>query len=195
MVRKYTIGLPVKNLCLILALLFITCCVTPPPMLDEPIKRYWEVEVPLEVAWKASVQALVEKGVIISILDKENSLMVLEETLEGGAFQRVTAERGFFYSGLARVTLLFTEKPEEKTGININSALQGFTGRYYLYVTSNGNLEKDYFLLISNNLPIKRTYKWLEEDEEGDKEEVKGEGAEEEKVEENVKSVDDPKTE
>ena len=166
-----TVNLPIKNLYLLLALLFTISCVTPPPMIEEPIKRYWEVEVPLEVAWKASVQALVEKGVIISILDRDNNLMVLEETLDGGAFQRVTAERGFFYSGLARVTLLFTEKSKEKTGININSALQGFTGRYYLYVTSNGNLEKDYFLLISNNLPIKRTYKWLEGDEKKKKEE------------------------
>lgn len=146
-------------------------------MLEEPIKRYWEVEAPLEVTWKASLQALVEKGVIISIIDKENNLMVLEEMLGGGAFQRVTAERGFFYSGLARVTLLFTEKSEGKTGVNINTALQGFTGRYYVYVTSNGNLEKDYFLLIANNLPIKRTYKWLEEDT--------GEGIEEKGNEEN----------
>lgn len=165
-IRGCTNNFPVKNLYLILALLFITSCVTPPPMIDEPIKRHWEVKVPLEVAWKVSVQALVEKGVIISILDKDNHLMVLEEILEGGDFQRVTAERGVFYSGLARVTLLFTEKSKEETGININTALQGFTGSYYLYVTSNGNLEKDYFLLISNNLPIKRTYKWLEEDTE-----------------------------
>jgi len=147
-------------------------------MIEEPIKRYWEVEAPLEVTWKASVQALVEKGVMISILNKDNNLMVLEETLEGGAFKRITAERGFFYSGLARVTLLFTEKSKEKTGININTALQGFTGRYYLYVTSNGKLEKDYFLLISNNLPIRKVYKWLEEDKgeakEGDIEEKEG---------------------
>jgi len=161
-----TVNLPIRNLYLILALLFTTSCVTPPPMIDEPIKRYWEVEAPLEVAWKASLQALVDKGVLISTIDKNNYFMVLEEMLDGGAFQRVTAERSHFYGGLVRVTLLFTEKSKEKTGININSALQGFTGRYYFYVTSNGKLEKDYFLLISNNLPVKRTYKWLEEDAE-----------------------------
>lgn len=131
----------------------------------------------MEVTWKASLHALVDKGVLISILDKDNYLMVVEEMLEGGTFQRVTAERNLFYSGLARVTLLFTEKPGKKTGININTVLQGFTGRYYLYVTSNGKLEKDYFLLISNNLPIKRTYKWLEEDAEEDE----GEGEMEQK--------------
>lgn len=180
-ISRSTISFPVKSSCLLLALLFIAGCVTPPPMIDEPIERYWEVEAPLEVTWKASLQALVDKGVLISILDKDNYLMVLEEMLEGGAFQRVTAERGFFYSGLARVTLLFTEKSKEKTGININTALQGFKGRYYLYVTSNGKLEKDYFLLISNSLPRKKTYKWLEEDTEGDdKEEVEKKGAEDE---------------
>ena len=181
-----TVNLPIRNLCLIVALLFTTSCVTPPPMIDEPIKRYWEVEAPLEVAWNASLQALVDKGVLISTLDKDNYFMVLEEMLDGGAFQRVTAERGHFYGGLARVTLLFTEKPEEKTGININTALQGFTGRYSFYVTSNGKLEKDYFLLISNNLPAKRTYKWLEEDteevEKGGKEER---GSDEKNIESN----------
>ena len=108
---------------------------------------------------------------MISILDKENSLMVLEEVLSGGDFKRVTAERDTFYGGMARVTLLFTEKPGKKTGININTVLQGFRGSYSSYATSNGNLEKDYFLLISNNLPIKRTYQWLEGDAAGDKKE------------------------
>jgi len=179
-----TVNLLIKNFYLILALLFTTSCVTPPPMIDEPIKRYWEVGAPLEVAWKASLQALVDKGVLISTLDKDNYLMVLEEMLDGGAFQRVTAERAHFYGGLARVTLLFTKKPEEKTGININTALQGFTGRYSFYVTSNGKLEKDYFLLISNNLPVKRTYKWLEEDtEEVDKREKEEKGSDEETIE------------
>ena len=138
-------------------------------MIEEPITRYWEVDAPLGATWDAAIKALVEKGVMISILDKDDHLMVLEETLDGGSLQRVTAERGHFFGGMARVTLLFTEKSKEKTGININTALQGFTGRYYLYVTSNGKLEKDYFLLISSSLNIRKTYKWLEEDAEGDK--------------------------
>jgi len=134
-------------------------------MLQEPVKRYFEVDTSLDAAWKSSVQALVEKGVIISIIDKENNLIVVEEMLDGGAFQRTTAEKAYFYSGLARVSLLFTDKAQQGTGIHINSVLQGFTGRYNMYVTSNGSLEKDYCLLIQNNLPIKKTYKWLEDSE------------------------------
>lgn len=140
-------------------------CASPPPMLQEPVKRYFEVDTSIDTVWKSSVQALVEKGVIISIIDKENNLIVVEEMLEGGSFQRTTAERGYFYSGLARVSLLFTDKAEQGTGIHINSVLQGFTGRYNFYVTSNGTLEKDYFLLIQNNLPVKKTYKWLDDSE------------------------------
>jgi len=163
---------------------FLTSCASPPPMIQEPVKRYFEVDTPFDTVWKSSVQALVEKGVIISMIDKENNLIVVEEMLEGGAFQRTTAERGYFYSGLARVSLLFTDKRAQGTGIHINSVLQGFTGRYNFYVTSNGTLEKDYFLLIQNNLPVKKTYKWLEdsggpmgtektkEDEENMKEEI-----------------------
>ncbi len=145
---------------------YLAGCASPPPMIQEPVKRYFEVESSFDTVWRSSVQALVEKGVIISILDRENNLMVVEEMLEGGAFQRTTAEKAYFYSGLARVSLLFTDKGEQqRTGININSVLQGFTGRYNLYVTSNGNLEKDYFLLIQNNLPVRKTYKWLEDSE------------------------------
>jgi len=142
---------------------YLVGCASPPPMIQEPVKRYFEVDSSLDTVWKSSVQALVEKGVIISIIDKENSLIVVEEMLDGGAFQRTTAEKAYFYSGLARVSLLFTDQGEKGTGININSVLQGFTGRYNFYVTSNGALEKDYFLLIQNNLPVRKTYKWLEE--------------------------------
>lgn len=153
-----------KTLCLIAGLFCITCCATPPPMLVEPIKRYWEVPTPLEAVWKASLQALVDKGVIISILDKDDHLIVVEEMMEGGEMQRLTAERSFLQSGMARVTLLFTEKTEKTTGVTINSSLQGFTGRHNVFLTSNGSLEKDYFFLIANNLPTRRTYKWLEEE-------------------------------
>jgi hypothetical protein len=152
-------------LSVVVIFLCLADCTSPPPMIQEPVKRYFEVDTSLDTVWKSSVQALVEKGVIISIIDRENNLMVVEEMLDGGAFQRTTAEKAYFYSGLARVSLLFTDKGEQGTGININSVLQGFTGRYNLYVTSNGNLEKDYFLLIQNNLPIRKTYKWLEDSE------------------------------
>jgi len=166
---KAVISSPLRSvaamLCCAGIMLCLSGCTSPPPMLQEPVKRYFEADASLDTAWKAAVQALVEKGVIISIIDKENSLIVVEEMLDGGAFQRTTAEKAYFYSGLARVSLLFTDKGEKGTGIHINSVLQGFTGRYNLYVTSNGYLEKDYFLLIQNNLPIKKTYKWLEDPE------------------------------
>jgi hypothetical protein len=164
---KPVMSLPNTSSARILSGMVIFCCLAacpaPPPMIQEPVKRYFEVDASLDAVWKSSVQALVEKGVIISIIDRENNLIVVEEMLDGGAFQRTTAEKAYFYSGLARVSLLFTDKGEKGTGININSVLQGFTGRYNLYVTSNGALEKDYFLLIQNNLPVRKTYKWLED--------------------------------
>ena len=147
-------------------LLFISCCATPPPMLEEPVKRNWEVAEPLETVWKATVQSLVDKGVIISILDKEDHLIVAEEILEAGNIRNLIAERGSLESGMARVTLLLTEKSESRTGIQINCVIQGYTGRYNVYATSNGNLEKDYFFSITNNFPTKKSYQWLEEEKE-----------------------------
>jgi hypothetical protein len=137
-------------------------------MLEEPVKRYWEMSEPLETVWKATVQSLVDKGVIISILDKEDHLIVAEEILEEGNIRNLIAERGSLESGMARITLLLTEKSESRTGIQINCVIQGYTGRYNVYATSNGNLEKDYFFSITNNLPTKKHYKWLEEETEDD---------------------------
>jgi hypothetical protein len=137
-------------------------------MLEEPVKRYWEMSEPLETVWKATVQSLVDKGVIISILDKEDHLIVAEEILEEGNIRNLIAERGSLESGMARITLLLTEKSESRTGIQINCVIQGYTGRYNVYATSNGNLEKDYFFSITNNLPTKKRYKWLEEETEDD---------------------------
>ena len=163
-------------------LLFITCCATPPPMLEEPVKRYWEVAEPLETVWKATVQSLVDKGVIISILDQEDHLIVAEEILEEGNIRNLIAERGSLESGMARITLLLTEKSGSITGIQINCVIQGHTGRYNVYATSNGNLEKDYYFSITNNLPTKKSYKWLEEETEkgNDLQGVKEQGIEEE---------------
>ena len=166
-------------------LLFITWCATPPPMLEEPVKRYWEVAEPLETVWKATVQSLVDKGVIISILDQEDHLIVAEEILEEGNIRNLIAERGSLESGMARITLLLTEKSGSITGIQINCVIQGHTGRYNVYATSNGNLEKDYYFSITNNLPTKKSYKWLEEDtEEGND----LQGVEEQGIEEKVKT-------
>ena len=149
-------------------------CVTPPPMMEHRVERYWEVDLPRNEVWSALLKGLVEKGVMISIIDKEDSLIVVEETMEEGAFRRLTAEQRTFTSGVARVTLLLVDTHSGKTGIYINASLQGFTGRSYFHVTSNGNLERDYFLLISNNLPLKKTYNWLDEGEERDAGEVVG---------------------
>jgi hypothetical protein len=34
---------------------------------------------------------------------------------------------------------------------------------YPIKVTSNGKLERDYYLLISGSLPKEKTYEWLED--------------------------------
>lgn len=144
--------------------LFIVCCATPPPMLEEPVKRYWEVSEPLKTVWEATVQSLVDKGVIISILDKADNLIVAEEILEKGNIRNLIAERGSLEGGTARLTILLSEKSETRTSIQINCVIEGFTGSYNVYATSNGKLEKDYFFSITNNLPTKKHYPWLEDD-------------------------------
>lgn len=144
--------------------LFIVCCAPPPPMLEEPVKRYWEVSEPLKTVWEATVQSLVDKGVIISILDKEDHLIVAEEILEKGNIRNLIAERGSLEGGTARLTILLSEKSETRTSIQINCVIEGFTGSYNVYATSNGKLEKDYFFSITNNLPTKKHYPWLEDD-------------------------------
>ena len=138
-------------------------CVTPPPMMEHTVRRYWEIDVPREELWRALLKGVVEKGVMISIIDKDDNLIVVEETMEGGIFQRFAAETRTLSGGLARVTLLLIEINKVKTGVYISARLQGYTGRRYIHVTSNGNLEKDYFLLLSSNLSLKKTYEWLEE--------------------------------
>ena len=144
--------------------LFIVCCATPPPMLEEPVKRYWEVSEPLKTVWEATVQSLVDKGVIISILDKEDHLIVAEEILEKGNIRNLIAERGSLEGGTARITILLAEKSETSTTLQINCVIEGFTGSYNVYATSNGKLERDYFFSITNNLPTKKHYPWLEDD-------------------------------
>jgi starvation-inducible outer membrane lipoprotein len=41
---------------------YLAGCASPPPMIQEPVKRYFEVDTSLDTVWKSSVQALVEKG-------------------------------------------------------------------------------------------------------------------------------------
>jgi hypothetical protein len=138
-------------------------------MMEKPVQKLFTLEAPLDLAWKSTIQALVEKGVSISILDKENHLIVVEEQMDGENFQQFTAEREFFLSGLARLNILFQEEREGKLKLYITSTLQGYTGRWVVYATSNGKVERDYFLLITNNLPQKRTYPWLDKQKEGGK--------------------------
>jgi hypothetical protein len=139
-------------------------------MLEEPVKRYWEVSEPLKTVWEATVQSLVDKGVIISIMDKEDHLIVAEEILEKGNIRHLIAERGSLQGGTARLTILLSEKSETRTSVQINCVIEGFTGSYKVYATSNGKLEKDYFFSITNNLPTKKHYPWLEDDTEGGEE-------------------------
>lgn len=131
-------------------------------MIEKPIEKSFVIDAHLDKAWKATIQALVEKGVNIVTLDKENHLIIVEEPISGENFDQYIAERQFFVQGLARVNLLFQEEGEGRLRLIINSTLQGFTGRWTVYVTSNGKIEKDYYLLITNNLQPKKSYPWLE---------------------------------
>jgi len=138
-------------------------------MIEKPIEKLFTLEAPLDLAWRSTIQALVEKGVNISILDKENYLIVVEEQINGENFRQFTAERKFFLNGVARLNILFQEESQGRLKVFINSTLQGYTGRWIVYATSNGKIEKDYFLLITNNLPQKKTYPWLDKQKEVDK--------------------------
>ncbi len=139
-------------------------------MLEEPVKRRWEIAAPLETVWQATIQSLVDKGVLLSIVDREDHLIVAKEILEGEGIKHLTIEKFPLKNGTAQITLLLSEKSENKTDVQITCIIEGFTGTHDIYVTSNGKLEKDYFFLITNNLPRKKHYDWLEEEEENGKE-------------------------
>ena len=144
-------------------------CASKPPMIEKPIEKIFTLEAPLDLAWKSTIQALVERGVSITILDKESHLIVVEEQMSGENFQQYTAERGVFLNGVARLNILFQEEREGRMKAYINSTLQGYTGRWLVYATSNGKIEKDYFLLITSNLPQKKSYPWLDKKKGEDK--------------------------
>jgi len=67
---KPVMSVPTSRVAGILSIMVIFFCLagctSPPPMIQEPVKRYFEVDASLDTVWKSSVQALVEKGVIIS---------------------------------------------------------------------------------------------------------------------------------
>jgi len=146
-------------------------CSAKPPMLSKPIKRAWIIDAPIETLWKSTIKALVERGVQIDILDKESLLIVVVEIFDGGNFSQLTAERYNFCGGEARVNILFNEENETRSRIMINPMLIG-QGRNYVRakVASNGNLERNYYLLISGSLPGEKIYEWLEDVEPLNKE-------------------------
>ena len=141
-------------------------CTSKPPMLSEPITNIWIIDAPLETLWKSSIAALVDKGVQIEILDKESSLIVGVENFDRGSVNQYIAEPYSFAGGQARVNILFSKEDENKTQLTIKPTMFGFGRSYYpAKVTSNGKLERDYYLLILGSLPGERTYEWLEEEE------------------------------
>jgi hypothetical protein len=141
-------------------------CTQKPPMLSEPVTNTWIIDAPLETLWKCSITALVDKGVQIDILDKESGLIVGVENFDGGSVNHYIAEPYSFAGGQGRVNILFVEADENKTQLIIRPSMFGFGRSYYpAKVTSNGKLERDYYLLISGSLPRERTYEWLEEEE------------------------------
>jgi hypothetical protein len=135
-------------------------------MLDKPVEKSWLIEGSLDVLWKASIKALVEKGVDIQVIDETNDLIIVEELFEGYAFGEVTADRGAgFFGGRARVNILFEEAEPSKTRLTINPVLEGY-GRspMPMKATSNGKLERDYYQIIYNSIPREKTYDWLEDE-------------------------------
>ncbi|MFX0202451.1 MAG: hypothetical protein ACFFCW_40615, partial [Candidatus Hodarchaeota archaeon] len=81
-----------------------------------------------------------------------------------GSFKQYIAEPFDFPGGEARVNILFTDEGGNNTQVTIKSAMFGLGRSFYpAKVTSNGKLEKDYYLLISGSLPREKTYEWLED--------------------------------
>ena len=132
------------------------------PMLPKPVENTWTIPAPLDTIWKSGIQALVNKGVEIDIVDKESGLIAAVENLDGGKFSEYIAEPHTFPAGEAKANILFAEKDENSTLVTIKPSMFGL-GRTYtpLKMTSNGKLERDYYLIISGTLPKGKSYKWL----------------------------------
>lgn len=133
-------------------------------MLPKPVENSWVIDEPIETLWKSSIEALVDKGVHIDILDKESRLIVVVEIFGGSSFREVIAEPSSFYGGQARVNILYTAISETQTRLTVKPVLLA-QGRSYVpsKVASNGKLERDYYLLIAGSLPKGKTYEWLED--------------------------------
>jgi hypothetical protein len=148
------------------AILVAFGCSTKPPMLPKPVENTWTIDAPLDMLWKSGIQGLVDKGVQIDIVDKDSGLIVAVENFDGGKFSEYIAEPQAFPAGEAKVNILFAKRDEKTTVVTIKPSLFG-QGRTYipLKMTSNGKLERDYFLIISGTLRKGKNYQWLEEAE------------------------------
>lgn len=135
-------------------------------MLPKPVDNTWTIAAPLGTIWKSAIQALVDKGLQIDIVDKEPGLIVAVENLDGGNFSEYISESHSFPAGEAKVNILFADKDENSTLVTIKPSMFGL-GRTYipLKMTSNGKLERNYYLIISGTLPKGKNYKWLIETE------------------------------
>ena len=139
-------------------------CSSKPPMLSKPVTNTWIIDAPNETLWKSSIAALVDKGVQLDIIDKETGLIVVVENFDRGSINQYIAEPYSFYGGQARINILFSEENGNKTQVTIKPTMFGFGRSYYpAKVTSNGKLERDYYLIISGSLPREKTYEWLED--------------------------------
>lgn len=157
----------ILNTTLVITLLVaLVGCTSKPPMIPKPVENTWKIDAPVETLWKSSIEALVDKGVQVKILDKESGLIVIEENFDDASFSQYIADPYNFYGGQARINILFTKQNEGSTQVTIRPALFGL-GRSPLPIkaTSNGRMERDYYLLISGSLPKEKTYKWLEDAE------------------------------
>ena len=151
---------------MVLLALLAQACASKPPMLIEPVENSWIINAPMETLWQSGVVALVEKGVEIDILDKEAGLIVVVDHFGGNSFSNYVADLSTFYGGQARTNILFLPEQQDRTRLTIKPTLLGWgRGPVPIEVTSNGKLERSYYMLISESLPREKTYEWLEDPE------------------------------
>jgi hypothetical protein len=162
--EKHSISETHKMVWIITFLCIMVGCTSKPPMLAKPVNNTWTIDSSFEILWKSGIEALVVKGAQIDILDKETGLIVAVERIDSRSFNQYVAEPYGFAGGEARVNILFIKKAENKTQVTIKPTLFGLGRSYYpTKVTSNGKLERDYYLLLSGSLPTEKTYEWLED--------------------------------
>ena len=94
---------------LLVSMLVCLCggCASKPPMISKPVQNTWVIDAPMEPLWKATIEALVDKGAQIKILDQETGLIVIEEFLDRSTFDTYSAEPYGFYGGQVQTNILF----------------------------------------------------------------------------------------